>query len=143
MKVIVTTVLLMVASLSSAAPILQKYQDAGYVMPQNYEAFSCQIFMDHIKIDRAFAMGASFSEQRPVTIGEGILELIVAAESDQLVSDGTICDAPATRISAYKPDGTSILLYGFSTCNADGSRNGEAATILKNFVNAVCGDIDQ
>lgn len=129
----------------AANPWLVKSQDAGYVMPADWQTFTCSIYSDRVEIVRSVGQsGITTKEVRAITLQGDIENEIRLAAAETLTDNGTLCDAPGTRISAYLPtdgDGGGLLLYGQSTCSQDGERQGEHSTPLINLANGLCGSL--
>lgn len=143
--------LLVAAAILSATPALAespwlvKSQDAGYVMPADWASFTCSIYSDRVELVRYVGQsGLSVKEVRAITLAGDIEAEIRLAAAEELSGDGTLCDAPGTRITAHLPtdgDEGGLLLYGQSTCSQDGVRRGEHSTPLVNLVNGLCGSL--
>lgn len=127
------------------SPWLVKAQDSGYVMPADLATFFCSIFSDRIEIERQVGQaGISTKEVRAITLTGEIETEIRLAAAESLTDEGTLCDAPGTRITANisTDDGqNALLLYGQSTCSQDGERKGEHSTPLINLTNGLCGSL--
>lgn len=126
-------------------PWLVKSQNAGFVMPAFWQTFTCSIYADRVEIQRSFGQsGLNSLESRPVTLAGDVAAAIRGAALESLTDDGTLCDAPGTRITAYLPtdsDSQGLLLLGRSTCSQDGERKGEHSTPLIALANALCGSM--
>ncbi len=124
------------------SPLLVKAQNAGFTRPEYQQSFECQIFADRVVIQRSFGESVNTSETRKIELNGDVAQLIRKSSQENFESAPTLCDAPAVRVIASNESaGVEFLLYGHSTCSQDGARNGEASTVLKNLVNALCGEM--
>lgn len=125
-------------------PWLVKSQNSGYVRQQDAQSVTCSIYSNRVEVVRYVGSGLSVKEVRPVALTGDFATEIRLAASETLSDEGTLCDAPGTRITAHLPTDTNndgLLLFAVSSCYRDGRREGEHSSPLINLTNGLCGSL--